>query len=70
MDSAVKLCKDCRHYAEATQRGFDRCGHPAVAQPDYVRGDIPTQYCEIVRLSGICGRDGKLWQAKQEQRAA
>lgn len=75
--SAVKLCKDCKHYVESRSADLDRCNMRPVACAKYralVRG-IPTDdfsFCDIHRSAGWldarmmdkCGKEGRWWEEK------
>lgn len=63
----MRLCKDCKHFQEASdQEAF--CLHPqAVKYDDPIYGDHTKQTCRDMRFSpdaAHCGRVGRLWASK------
>lgn len=56
-----KLCIDCAHYRAEEKELFDRCAHPS-SQSGFVRA-AQMQYCSVMRAH-LCGKDAKLFQAK------
>ena len=66
MADAVKLCKDCKHYVKQSDRHFDKCVAPQAEAKDYVRGEHPSQFCEIMRTAvSTCGPLGS-WFSQRE----
>ena len=64
----MKLCKDCKFFAEASDKEAF-CLHPeAVMYDDPIYGEHSKQTCRQMRigypeLAALCGRTGKLWVA-------
>lgn len=60
----MKLCKDCKHFSEASNEAF--CSHPQAAKyDDPVYGNHSKKTCRDMRKIGAdCSQTGKLWAAK------
>jgi hypothetical protein len=70
---AMKLCKDCKHFGDGENKGFEKCFAPQNLKPvDMVRGDVFYRWthCELHREDGpitsrlvkTCGRAGRWFQ--------
>lgn len=71
----TKFCKDCKWFRppESPDRieKFSRCLNPAGTGGQIVslvtgnnESPEPVSYCDIERIEGKCGLEGKLWEAK------
>ena len=58
--SAIKLCRDCKHFADGSCRHYDNM------RQDYVNGGITTRNsADFLRADpSKCGTDAKWWEAK------
>jgi hypothetical protein len=66
----MKLCKDCKHFAEASDKEAFCLHEQAVKFDDPIYGLHTKRTCHEMRIGNphgpdaICGRFGKLWVAK------
>jgi hypothetical protein len=62
----MKLCKDCKHFAEASDKEAFCLHEQAVKFDDPIYGLHTKRTCREMRLgeNARCGRFGKLWVAK------
>lgn len=65
----MKLCKDCKYFAEASDKEAFCLHEQAVKYDDPVYGNHSKRTCIDMRLGGpdrtaLCGKVGKLWTAK------
>lgn len=65
--SEVKLCKDCKHIRPSKREPdgvfgeWSKCAYPPLLS--LVTGE-PREFCDITRLIGRCGKEGKYWEQK------
>ena len=65
----MKLCKDCKHFTEASDKEAFCLHEEAVQFDDPIQGNHSKRTCLDMRLGGpdrtaLCGKLGKLWTAK------
>ena len=62
----MKLCKDCKHFTEASDKEAFCLHGEAVKCDDPIYGEHTKKTCHEMRLGekAACGRFGKLWTAK------
>ena len=64
----MKLCKDCKFFAEASNKEAFCLHSEAVMYDDPIYGEHSKRTCREMRLgiperAALCGRTGKLWIA-------
>jgi hypothetical protein len=72
VDSSLKLCKDCKHSRDP--HGEYECHHPesdgwiislVTGKTVHNSGSSKWKsYCEVSRGYGVCGKEGKFFEAK------
>lgn len=67
----MKLCKDCKHFTEASDKEAFCLHEEAVKFDDPIYGNHSKRTCLDMRLGGpdrtaLCGKLGKLWTAKPD----
>jgi len=62
----MKLCKNCKYFAEASDKEAFCLHDQAVKYDDPIYGEHSKKTCLEMRLGDnpTCGRFGKLWTAK------
>ncbi len=61
----MKLCKDCRNVKwRGTHFKSQFCDHPILVEM-FDERTSPYRLAGNVRFFGICGKEGKLWEAKE-----
>jgi hypothetical protein len=65
----VRFCIDCNYVEYTTTSFFERCKHPLVlrARTSCVTKEPVTCIIERKDEDGVCGRDGELWEEKENQ---
>ena len=62
----VKLCIDCKHYAQHSPSGVHLCKNPQFRkEPSMVDGSVANTYADTMRLEAGCGRDAKAFEPKE-----
>ncbi len=61
---APKFCKDCKFISPLKRNNYPVCLHEKAREPDYyVAGEVTGLFSCSAMRAGICGIEGRLWEA-------